>query len=213
MKEQSGTDTRNRTLGTVFLMNCKAIPPPLNQMRLAYIHICGGDGSARWKGRMDRKTVSESILGGWWESGGAGAGPHFVSQTRTDAPLLPNDPLQWYSWRHWGGQSVWNGRSGAVHRANMVVMGRQKLSEKSGLARTTFSSPPKVIASHLLHHSVVKDYHEGVVPRSLDCSWWEARRRHILWHLLLDQTGFVLWWSLMQIFLSWSSTTKFTNKN
>ena len=64
MKVQSGADTRNRTLGTVFSMNCEEIPPPLNQMHLTYIHICGGDGSARWKGRMDRKTVSESILGG-----------------------------------------------------------------------------------------------------------------------------------------------------
>ena len=69
-----------------------------------------------------------------------------------------------------------DGRGGAVHRANMVVMERRKLSKKSGLARTTFSSQKKAIAKPLLNHSVEKGCHEGVVPRGLDCSQWGARR-------------------------------------
>ena len=70
-------------------------------------------------------------------------------------------------------------------------MERRKLSEKSGATRTTFSSLKKVSASPLLHHSVGKGYHEGVVPRSLDCCQFKAHRQHILWHHLLAQTGFV----------------------
>ena len=79
-----------------------------------------------------------------------------------------------------------------VHRANMVVKERRKLSKKSGLTRTNFSSLKKVIASLLLHHSVMKGYYKGMVPRSLDCSQWEARRQHILWPHSLNEMGFVL---------------------
>ena len=48
-----------------------------------------------------------------------------------------------------------------------VLMERRKLSKKSGLTRMTFSSLKKVIASPLLHHSVVEDYSKGTVPRIL----------------------------------------------
>ena len=64
--------------------------------------------------------------------------------------------MKWPEWRCTSGEHV--------------VMGRQKLWKKSGLARTSVPSPNKVIASPLLHHSVVKDHHEGMMPRSLDCS-------------------------------------------
>ena len=47
------------------------------------------------------------------------------------------------------------------------------------------------IAKPLLHRSVEKGYHEGVMPHSLDCSQWEARRRHILWALFVDEMGMV----------------------
>ena len=85
-----------------------------------------------------------------------------------------------------------DGQGGAVHRANMVLMERRKLSKKSGLTRTNFSSLKKVIASLLLHHSVAKGYYKGVVHRSLDSCQWEACRRHILWPHLLNEMGFVL---------------------
>ena len=64
---------------------------------------------------------------------------------------------------------MYSGRGGAEHCANMVVVERRKLSEKSGLTRKNFSSLKEVIASPLLHHSVIKGYHEGMVPLSLDC--------------------------------------------
>ena len=86
---------------------------------------------------------------------------------------------------------MYNGRGSAEDRANMVVVERRKLSEKIGCDANNFSSLKKVSASPLLHHSVGKGYHEGVVPRSLDCSQFEAHRQHILWHHLLAQTGFV----------------------
>ena len=51
---------------------------------------------------------------------------------------------------------------------NWVVMERPKLSKKSGLTRTTFSSLKKAIASPLLHHSVTEGNYKGTVPRILD---------------------------------------------
>lgn len=92
---------------------------------------------------MADETVSEPTSDGWCDGGGSDAGQHFAAQKRIDAPLSPNDPLQRYSGRHGRGQSVCDGRGGAVHRANMVVMERRKLSKKSGRARTTFSSLKK----------------------------------------------------------------------
>ena len=191
MKEQSGAVTRKRKLGTVFSTNREGIPPPSNQMHLKYIHICGSDGSVRRKRHVDHKVVPASTLGGWWDSGGAGAGPRFAAQARIDAPLSPNNPFRWYSGRHLGGQSVYNGRGSAEDRADMVVFERRKLSEKIGCGANNFSSLKKVSASPLLHHSVGKGYYEGVMPRCLDCCQWEAHRQHILRHYLLAQMGFV----------------------
>ena len=161
-------------------------------MRLSCIHGCSNGGSVRRKLRMDRKTISEPTLGGWCDRGVTDSGEHFAAQARIDAPLSPKDPFQRYSGRRRGGQSVCDGRSGAVHRANIVVTERRKMSKKSGLARTTFSSLRKEIASPPLNHSVGEVYYMGVVPRSLDCSQWEAHRRHILWPHSLNEMGFVL---------------------
>ena len=173
-------------------MNCKEMPPTPNQMRLSCIHGCSNGGSVRRKLRMDRKTISEPTLGGWCDGGVTDSGEHFAAQARIDAPLSPINPFQRYSGRHLGGQSVCDGRDGTVHRANMVVMERRKLSKNSGLTRTTFSSLKKVSASPPLHHSVVNDYCEDMVPRSFDCCQWTAHRRHILWPHSLNEMGFVL---------------------
>ena len=91
-----------------------------------------------------------------------------------------------------GSQTVCSGRGCAEHQANMAEMKRRKQSKKSGLARTTFPYLKKATASPLLHHSILTGYYEGMVPRSLACCQWEAHRRHILWHHLLGEMGFVL---------------------
>jgi len=123
------------------------------------------DGSDAWT----TKKYQNQLWGGWCDGGGIDTGQHFAAQERIDTPLSPINPFQRYPGRNLGGQSVCDGRGGAVHRANMVVMERRKLSKNSGLTRTTFSSLKKVIASPPLHHSVVSDYCEDMVPRSFDC--------------------------------------------
>ena len=112
-----------------------------------------------------------------------------------------------------------NGRGCAEHWANMVVEERRNQSKNSGLARTTFPCVKKATASPLQYHSVMTGYCEGVVPRSLACCQWEAHRRHILWHHLLAQMGFVF---MMKIDVKFSfaqaaqlylpTKTKFSNK-
>ena len=69
--------------------------------------------------------------------------------------------------------------------------GTSETVEKIGSNANEFFKAQKVIASLLLHHSVVKGYYKGMVPRSLDCSQWEARRRHMLWPHSLNEMGFV----------------------
>ena len=134
-----------------------------------YTHM-GAAATAQCDGR-DAQTTKQhpnQLSDGWCSGGGNGAGPHFSAQTRINAPLSPSNPFQQYSGRQRGGQSACDGHGDAVNRANMVLMERRKLSKKSGLTRTTFSSLKKVITSLLLHHSVAKGYHEGMVPRILD---------------------------------------------
>ena len=49
MKVQSGADTRNRTLGTVFSINCEEMPPSPTSVPVVYTHGHRGDGSVQRK--------------------------------------------------------------------------------------------------------------------------------------------------------------------
>jgi len=64
--------------------------------------------------------------------------------------------MEWPEWRCTSGE---HGRDGTSETVGKI-----------GSSANDFFKPQKIIASPLLHHSVVKDYHEGMMPRSLDCS-------------------------------------------
>ena len=69
--------------------------------------------------------------------------------------------------------------------------GTSETVEKIGSNANEFFKAQKSNCKSPAAPQCCEGYYKGMVPRSLDCSQWEARRRHMLWPHSLNEMGFV----------------------